>query len=226
MVDSSKKIESIYVEVKESMLPKKALNEKLVVQPLITAETTQSHVSLLNVSREKNEKALIKVSGNEQWYSIGDLLSVNGHVLELVEIFIDRVHLSENENIFTIELNEKYFAELEAAAIEEEEEYWNELLTKVDEPPHGILDVISFEPLSVDEQIFGLKVGPGAQGNYFYDLGLLDGDVIISINNVNVGSSDSLFDGIQAMRDNDSVALIVMRNDEKIFLTVKTEGYK
>ncbi len=200
----------------------------LVTSSLITSETLNAFVSLLNVNvdQENNKTVLLKIADNQQEHMTGDLLNVNGHVLELIDIATDRVQLSENGNIYTVELNTKYLAQLEVSAEEKEEEAINEMLIKAEETSHSVMDVMSFEPLTIDDQVFGLKIGPGAQENYFYDLGLLDGDIIISINKVNIGSSDGLFDSIQVLRDNDSVDIVVMRNEEKIPLTIKTEGYK
>lgn len=159
------------------------------------APDTQLNLSLLGIfaGSARDSRALIgKQDGDEAPYAIGDTIT-NGVTLQA--IFPDRVVLSRNGRLETLRLDkdrpstggEPVMANEDDDATEMPElaRIRNEILTD----PGKASEYIRVQPVSNGGQLSGYRVYPGRNRELFSSAGLRPGDLVTSINGVDLSDT-------------------------------------
>lgn len=180
----------------------------------VDAPETQLNLSLLGILAIGEEDGLaIIASGNqdEKVYSVGD--SVPGNAT-LKAVYIDRVLLESSRGLETLKLPKeeglldfespeepgesrgKRAAAAESGSIKPEtlREYRREFVRN----PASLAEIAQVQPEQQDGEFVGYKVKPLRDDPLFNSLGLQEGDVITSVNGVDLNKPEN---GIRALRN-------------------------
>ena len=191
------------------------------------APDTTLNLRLLGVFAETDGEgfAIISNSGQqEKFYQLGDEIST-GVVLQAV--YSDRVLLDRNLRTETLRLPKATPVALGAAPIEtlqqQEESDAGGSLDKVRDDlarnPSKLAEYISIAPKQDGEGNFeGFEVNPSGDNALFYELGLMDGDVVKEVNGITLDSPNKGSKAIQELSRTNELSLRVSRDGTDITL--------
>lgn len=175
--------------------------------------------------------AIIAAGSNESQYTVGAKLPGN---VELKEIHADRVVLLHNGRYETLRLPREEDlagtsaplrqptpapAPISPSTFPNLQEIREELLQN----PQSFMDLMQVSPVNQDGAFMGFRVAPGRKRMMLQQLGLQEGDIITSVNGINLDDPAKGLEVLTNLRTADTVAVTVLRqgNEESLTLQVK-----
>ncbi len=184
-------------------------------QNLAEAPETRLSLSLLGIlasSPDNESRALIGSSdGDEKPYAIGDDV-IRG--VRLQAIFADRVVLARDGTLETLRLNKDAPSTAPApmARIPSgTEQTLTRIRDEVMSDPGKASQYIRVQPANVDGQLKGFRVYPGRERGAFNDLGLRPGDLVTSVNGIQLDDSQKALQMLTELSKANSISLTVER---------------
>ncbi|MFT4045403.1 MAG: type II secretion system protein GspC [Solimonas sp.] len=179
-------------------------------------------LGILAATTERDSRALIGGGdGDEKPYAVGDDV-VRG--VSLQAIFPDRVVLSRNGRLETLRLA-KDAPSIDTAAetprapgpdASEVARIRNEILTD----PSKASQYIRVQPANVNGELKGFRVYPGRERGAFNQLGLHPGDLVTSVNGVQLDDTQKAIQTLTDLAQASSVTVTVERGKQTQTLTV------
>ncbi|MGM0564640.1 MAG: type II secretion system protein GspC [Pseudomonadota bacterium] len=167
-------------------------------------------------------------SGKQEVYGIGDTLPGNA---ELVEVHSDRVILLYQGRYETLRLPDSPQLDIATKEAPETSEFLPgsqgdeqaipptraaDLRKKFLESPSSLMEMVSIKPQQENGELIGYQVNPKGDPALFYQTGLQDGDVIVSVNSIPVNKPNR----INQLRDADQYDVVVLRNGSRQMLSI------
>ncbi|WP_028079311.1 type II secretion system protein GspC [Solimonas soli] len=201
-----------------------------VWQPVPTgqnaAEAPDTRLSLtlfgiLAATTEHDSRALIAGGeGDEKPYAIGDDI-VRG--VSLQAIFPDRVVLSRNGQLETLRLNKDApggdVAETPRTPSADSSQIAR-IRTEIMTDPSKASQYIRIQPANINGQLKGFRVYPGRERGAFNQLGLRPGDLVTSVNGVQLDDSQKALQMLTELSQASSVSVTVERGGQTQTLNV------
>lgn len=170
-------------------------------------------ISLLGVSLDRGKAlCLLEVNGYLQEYHIGDL--VDGYPIQVIEIKAKQVFLGYGNNTYTLYLSEPNL-------LAKQTQKSRESLLKMEAQEIGSRPqlVEHFVSLTATPYIAdGMLASPGLNPSLFEQAGLVEDDVIKTINGKSVTILEEFNELQRNMRHADTLIIIVMRKGRQITL--------
>lgn len=95
----------------------------------------------------------------------------------------------------------------------------SQLRTQILEEPTKIYNLLAFRPVERDGTFIGYSVSPKpASTQMFQEMGLMRGDVVISLNDVALSSPSSSIEALMRLSDAKEVRVVVERNGRQVHL--------
>lgn len=95
-----------------------------------------------------------------------------------------------------------------------------EMREQISASPTSFTDFISVKPHAPNGELIGYQVSPGKQPDFFRDVGLRSGDIIIEINGLDLSDPAQSLEAITVLREAQSLQLEVLRGDEALSLDI------
>ena len=168
-------------------------------------------------------------SGKENFYKVGDKLPGNA---ELMEIHADRIVIKRGGRYETLKLPKKSLdivstssSPASGAAAQRRaarataaprqsyslRQYRDTLLNN----PQKVADLVRIQPANKNGRFVGYKLQPGRDATFMTRYGLLPGDVVTSVNGVELDSPAKGFGLIKDLSSADTLDLVIDRNGVK-----------
>jgi general secretion pathway protein C len=190
---------------------------------LLAAPDTPLNLKLIGVladDREPYSRALIAQSGEEHAYAVGDL--VGGVVLQA--IFPDRVILSRNGRLETLRLERDTASaggDSAAPAVVSTDERTPsavpalaQIRDEVLKDPARASDYVRVQPANIGGQLKGYRVYPGKDRAAFSAAGLRPGDLVTSVNGVQLDDPAKALQMLGDLGQAGQVNLVVERGGQ------------
>ncbi len=201
------------------------MTTQVVAPPPVDLPETNLKLTLrgLIASPDQDEARAIVAdpSGEEDFYGVGDKLPGN---VELKEIHADRIVIQRGGRYETLKLPKE---SLELAS-QPASQRRNTRATSRQQPaslrqfrdtllndPQKIADLVNIQPASENGRFVGYKLQPGRDPGLMARYGLLPGDVVTSINGVELDSPAKGFGLMKNLSSADTLDLVVDRNGVK-----------
>ncbi len=84
----------------------------------------------------------------------------------------------------------------------------------------NLTDVVKMSVERRDGQVVGYKIRPGREADLFTELGLEAGDIVTSINGIQLDSSNKVMQVYRELKDQTSATLILLRGDEEMTMDI------
>lgn len=190
---------------------------------LNNAPDTQLALTLLGIyaGSARDSRALIATqNGDEEPYAIGDTVTPG---VTLQAIFADRVVLSRNGRLETLRLDkDKQNAAGDGVALgpppsDEDSEQLSGLARIRNEilmDPGKAQDYIRVQPVSNGGTVKGYRVFPGKNRDLFTDAGLRPGDLVTSINGVELSDTAKSMQLLADLAEVDDLTVVVDRGGQ------------
>ncbi len=183
---------------------------------------------LIASSNQDEARAIVAdPSGKENFYSVGDKLPGNA---ELKEIHADRIVIQRGGRYETLKLPKESLdlgiasTQTASRAVSQRRttratprqiyslrEYRDTLL----KDPQKVADLVRIQPANKNGRFVGYKLQPGRDATFMTRHGLLPGDVVTSVNGVELDSPAKGFGLIKDLSSADTLDLVVDRNGVK-----------
>jgi len=188
------------------------------------APDTRLSLNLLGIlasTPEQDSRALIAGGdGDEKPYALGDDV-VRG--VKLQAIFADRVVLSRNGQLETLRLNKDAptLAMSEAPRpVSADSSQLARIRTEIMTDPSKAAQYIRIQPANINGQLKGFRVYPGRERGAFNQLGLRPGDLITSVNGVQLDDSQKALQMLTELAQASSVSVTIERGGQTQNLNV------
>ena len=180
--------------------------------------------------------AIIDSGKKQQFYSVGEMLEVRGRV-KLAKVLENRVILENSGRYESLWLYDgKWRSSSDSSA--------NEFLpgantrtasrvgsSQLDEARQDIAsrgikainDLINFRIHRRGGQMLGYRISPGKNPALFKELGLKSGDIVTSVNGVELNAVSNSLQVMKDLRTATSAELMVMRGSEEVAISVNVE---
>ncbi|MGH8444486.1 MAG: type II secretion system protein GspC [Solimonas sp.] len=176
-------------------------------------------IGILAATRDRDSRALIgSTGGDEKPYAIGDDV-VRG--VSLQAIFPDRVVLSRAGKLETLRLNKDTpgadggsAAPPPSTAGADTTQMLGRIRDEVMGDPSKASQYIRVQPANVDGQLKGFRVYPGRERGAFNQLGLRPGDLVTSVNGVQLDDSQKALQMLTDLAKAGSVSMTVERGGQ------------
>lgn len=204
------------------------------VQPeaeVIDAPETKLNLNLLGILSigEKNGLAIIAGSGQEEKvYKVGDRVPGN---VTLKAVYSDRVLLESSRGLETLNLPKQSdlvkFAPSsdvasgkqsyqEAETPEISPRVLSDYRRRLARNPAEIQKMAKVSPARDGDKIIGYKLQPGANAAMYKALGLKDGDVVTSINGIDLTKPENSIRALQRLRRANHINATIQRDGQEI----------
>lgn len=156
--------------------------------------------------------AIIAHNGLQNSYGIDDY--IDGTQAKIRQVFADRVIILRDGRDETLMLDgEEYGKPLPKVAPQQKENKLSSVRGELMGNPGKITDYLNISPVRVDGRMVGYRLNPGSNPELFTQLGLVAGDLAVSINGLD------LRDNAQAMQ-----AMQQMAGATEMTVTVERQG--
>lgn len=204
------------------------------VKTAIPADAPDTHLKLtlrgaLASDDPVNARAIIAdPKGKDEQYSIGDALPGNA---ELSEIYPDRVILKRGGRYETLRLPQDARSPGSQSA-----RFTPAARSRVNSSPQARLAAVRQQIQQNPRSIFGLlrtraetdeagdligyAISPGSNPEMFTELGLVDGDVVIQVNDMKLSDPANGARALQAMKSGEPVSVVLKRNGQEQVVTL------
>ncbi len=184
---------------------------------LDAAPDTSLNLTLLGIfagTRKEESRALIgQPDGDEKPYSIGQDV-VSG--VNLQAIFADRVVLSRNGQLETLRLDKDKpgagftGVSMEGGTATQLSQVRQELLAD----PNKAAEYIRVQPVNVGGQMKGYRVYPGQNQTLFNNAGLRPGDLVTSVNGIQMDDTQKAMQMLSDLSKAGSVSVVIDRGGQ------------
>lgn len=204
------------------------------------AVDTKLRLTLKGVMQGGNEDtggAIIASDKKQQFYSVGDMLEVRGRV-KLAKVLPNRVILENSGRYESLWLYDGKWRTTSSASA-------NEFLPGADSKSKSasigaaavdtarqdvaargvdaVNDLINFRIHRRGGQMLGYRISPGKNPSLFRELGLKSGDIVTSVNGIELNAVSNSLQVMKDLRTATSAELMVMRGDEEVAISVNVE---
>lgn len=195
-------------------------------QELIPAGTAQEapdtrlSLTLLGIlsGDDRESRALIASSnGDEKPYAIGDDVVAG---VELQAIFLDRVILSRNGQLETLRLNRDAPSTAvdtrptEPSASAGAAVMLGQIREQILSDPTKASEFIRVQPANVNGQLRGYRIYPGRERSAFTEAGLRPGDLVTSVNGIQLDDNQKALQMLGDLSSAGSVSLTIERGGQ------------
>lgn len=185
------------------------------------------------LAHDPQEQALALISrgrGAQEVYGIGDRLPGNA---ELVEVYPDRVIIEYQGRYETLRLPETSEVSLgggvDSSAPLAQKSYQRvasqqaipasratQLRREFLDDPARLMKMVNIKQEHKDGELLGYKVSPKGDPSLFYEVGLQDGDIIVSVNGMPLSNTK----GLSSLRRAKRYDVVVMRGGAEVPLSI------
>jgi general secretion pathway protein C len=198
----------------------------------LSAPETQLRLTLKGVFASDDEalgRAIIAdPKGKEDTYGVGDPLPGGA---KLSEIYPDRIILERNGRFETLKLPKKRSSSAArrvshrtASRISSNNSNrasaFNKYRNEIKQNPASFLNYVRATPARQNGKFVGFRLQPGKQRGALKDLGLKPGDIVTSINGVQIDAPAKGMKAMQALGDGDSVNVTLLRGGQEVSLNL------
>ncbi|MFQ5642665.1 MAG: type II secretion system protein GspC [Thiogranum sp.] len=206
--------------------------EKPVKKPAVDAPETRLKLTLRGVFADDNSSAsgaraiIADPRGKEDSYAPGDPLPGGA---KLAEIYPDRIILERNGRFETLRLPKKTMnlgsgrvstrstgrstSSGNAAA-------FSRYRSEIKKNPASLMNYVRATPERKNGKFIGFRLQPGKDPAPMKELGLRSGDVVTSINGVQIDSPAKGIKAMQALGEGDSVGVTLLRGGQEMSLSL------
>ena len=183
---------------------------------LDAAPDTSLNLTLLGIfagTRKEESRALIgQPDGDEKPYSIGQDV-VSG--VNLQAIFADRVVLSRNGQLETLRLDkDKPGAGFTGTGVSMESGTLGQVRQELLADPNKAAEYIRVQPVNVGGQMKGYRVYPGQNQTLFNNAGLRPGDLVTSVNGIQLDDTQKAMQMLSDLSKAGSVSVVIDRGGQ------------
>ena len=165
-------------------------------------------------------------SGNENFYKVGDKLPGNA---DLKEIHADRIVIQRGGRYETLKLPKKSLdmgvvstrpalgaaSQRRSTAAPRQSYSLRQYRDTLLNDPQKVADLVRIQPANKNGRFVGYKLQPGRDASFLTRHGLLPGDVVTSVNGVELDSPAKGFGLIKDLSSADTLNLVINRNGVK-----------
>lgn len=211
------------------------------VEPTITsAPETRLNLTLTGVVANADAEqgaAIIENRSQQQTYGVGE--KIEGTNATLKEVYADRVIIKNDISHETLMLDgEKFSEEVRQPApqpkpVRAPSSNRRSLSTEalqasnqLQSQPSSFADFISVSPHRPDGELVGYRVRPGKSPLLFTEVGLITGDIITSINGLDLTDLQQSIEAMNMLKQLESLQMTLIREDEllTIYLDLPEQG--
>jgi general secretion pathway protein C len=183
---------------------------------LDAAPDTSLNLTLLGIfagTRKDDSRALIgQPNGDERPYSIGQDV-VSG--VNLQAIFVDRVVLSRNGQLETLRLDkDKPSAGFTGDSSPAQTGSLGQIRQELLADPNKAAEYIRVQPVNANGQMKGYRVYPGQNQSIFNNAGLRPGDLVTSVNGVQLDDTQKAMQMLSDLSKAGSVSVVIDRGGQ------------
>ncbi len=199
----------------------------------LSAPETRLRLTLKGVfasSEQAMGRAIIAdPKGKEDTYGIGDPLPGGA---KLSEIYPDRIILERNGQFETLKLPEKRGLPKAQPPVRRSGSgvggnssgnratAFNKYRNEIRQNPASFLNYVRATPARQNGKFIGFRLQPGKQRGALKDLGLKPGDIVTSINGVQIDAPAKGMKAMQALSEGDSVNVTLQRAGQEVSLNL------
>jgi general secretion pathway protein C len=204
--------------------------EEPAVQAAVEAPDTSLKLTLRGVlaSDDPNEARAIvgDPRGQEEHYAVGDPLPGNA---KLTEIYPDRIILERNGRYETLRLPRDLTPGQESGPEQPQVQNggqtaraaaFNRYRNEVRQNPSSFLNYVRATPARQDGKFIGFRLQAGRERGALKELGLQPGDIVTSINGVQIDSPAKGMQAMQALGQGSSVNVTLLRGGQETSLNM------
>jgi len=166
--------------------------------------------------------------GKEETYSVGDPLPGGAR---LSEIYVDRIILERNGRFETLKLPKERSASTPQSVSHrtatrvggnnsERATAFNKYRNEIKQNPSSFLNYVRATPARQDGKFIGFRLQAGEKRGALKDLGLSPGDIVTSINGVQIDAPAKGMKAMQALGEGDSVSVTLLRGGQELSLNL------
>jgi general secretion pathway protein C len=176
------------------------------------------HGSLASDDKKRARAIIADPKGEEDQYAIGDTLPGNA---ELSDVYPDRVILLRGGRYETLRLPEdgkatgttlgsrRSTARVTAAPTGRLRTVRQQLQKR----PRSLYGIMRTTPMKgEDGNLIGYRLAPGREPELFEQLGLMEGDVVVQVNDIRLDKQENGMKALKSVQTGDAVSLTVLRN--------------
>jgi general secretion pathway protein C len=199
----------------------------------LSAPETQLRLTLKGLfasDEEGNGRAIIAdPKGKEDSYAVGDPLPGGAR---LSEIYADRIILERNGRFETLRLPKQRSASTArsvshrtatrtgAGNAGERATAFKRYRNEIKQNPASLLNYVRATPARQNGKFIGFKLQAGKQPDAFTDLGLQAGDIVTSINGVQIDAPAKGMEAMQSLGKGESVSVTLQRGGQEVSLNL------
>lgn len=221
--------------------------------PALSAAESQAvesslRIDLIGVVLAENtrfSRAILNLQGRQESFAIGDVLPA-GRAVNLVKVLSDRIIIDNAgrfEYINLYENSDKLLAKAiqtdsvqpqnmtantdASIDLSDDEDISNvlaDLRNKVKNDPNSLYQLVNISPLMEDGELKGYKLAPGSMRAEFTKLGLKDGDVLTSVNGMQLNSPQAIGDVMSSLSNGGIADLELLRGDNIFNISVSLDA--
>ncbi len=204
----------------------------------LSAPETQLRLTLKGVFASDEEgvgRAIIgDPKGKEESYSVGDPLPGGAR---LSEIYVDRIILERNGRFETLKLPKERSASTPQSVSHrtatrvggnnrERATAFNKYRSEIKRNPSSFLNYVRATPARQGGKFIGFRLQAGEKRGALKDLGLSPGDIVTSINGVQIDAPAKGMKAMQALGEGDSVSVTLLRGGQELSLNLTLPASK
>jgi general secretion pathway protein C len=175
------------------------------------------HGSLASEDKDRARAIIADPKGKEDQYAIGDTLPGNA---ELSEIYPDRVILMRGGRYETLRLpddgqsrNSPGLRRTVSRSPVVPADRLRTVRQQLKQSPRSLYGIVRTTPMKdEDGTIKGYQLSPGRDPQLFEQLGLLEGDVVVQVNDIRLDKEENGVKALKSVQSGDAVSLTVLRN--------------
>lgn len=198
-----------------------------VVESVTNAPRTSLNLTLVGLvanSAPARGLAVIANSGSQSIYGIGETITGTGVVLR--QVMADRVILRNSGRDEALMLEGVDYTKGGQSLVTTEQQKspsqskntdkadLSEIKTEILKKPQALLKFITLSQEREGKNIIGYRLGPGSDPRLFKQSGLKNGDVAVSINNIDLTNPSEMNKIWQSLSDASEIILTVRRNGQ------------
>jgi len=174
------------------------------------------HGSLASDDKQRARAIIADPKGEEDQYAIGDTLPGNA---ELSDVYPDRVILLRGGRYETLRLPEdrntgSSSISLSRTAVRTApSSRLRTVRQQLQKRPRSLYGIMRTTPMKgEDGNLIGYRLSPGREPELFEQLGLMEGDVVVQVNDIRLDKQENGMRALKSVQTGDAVSLTVLRN--------------
>ena len=174
------------------------------------------HGSLASDDKKRARAIIADPKGEEDQYAIGDTLPGNA---ELSDVYPDRVILLRGGRYETLRLPEdrntgsSSISLSRTAVTAAPASRLRTVQQQLQKSPRSLYGIMRTTPMKgEDGNLIGYQLSPGRDPELFAQLGLMEGDVVVQVNDIRLDKQENGMKALKSVQTGDAVSLTVLRN--------------